>query len=580
MTQSTLRKSLLGLLLAASAPAFAASYYIVTPVPGKTVARDAITVALGSASAPAGQVGSPYPGLDLRTHLSVTGDPDFTGYGVKWQVVSGSLPAGLSLSADGRVTGTPTAAGTSSFTVRATYKTKSGDQVYQVTTYVIEVALAAGAPPQALVGQPYSYDLRSLLSVEGDPSFMASNVGWAVVASSLPAGLYLSSDGRIQGTPTAGGSGSITARATYKGVSGDQTYQVVSLNIVVALAAKTLPFGVTGDSYGGFDFKSLVTVTGDPTFSPGATTWSLAAGSLPPGLTMTADGVLSGTPSTTVTASFTLQAAYRNASQQRAYTLQVFAPKVAWSIAAQNSNYGTVTVGSAVTRSFTFTNTGNTAATGLQASVTGAGLTVTASTCGTPGAPVSLANGESCSVSARYAPTSAGTMAGAVVVNWVGPEAGTKSYSVSGAAKVDYSGLMADYTADAITIERNAAWADGIQWYWVSPDAQFSAPAETVEFRRTITVAGTAPVSVYLYGAVDNSMPVLSVNGETVYTDLGLYFSLHSETPVFTLQPGVNVIAVKVANLGTDANPAGMALQLRKADGTVLASETGWKFRQ
>ena len=62
-------------------------------------------------SLPGGTVGEPY----TETILAATGDASIT-----WSVSNGSLPAGLSLSKDGKITGTPTTEGTSTFTVTAT----------------------------------------------------------------------------------------------------------------------------------------------------------------------------------------------------------------------------------------------------------------------------------------------------------------------------------------------------------------------------------------------------------------------------------------------------------------------------
>ena len=60
----------------------------------------------------------------------------------------------------------------------------------------------------------------------------------------------------------------------------------------------TLAQGVPGVSY-----KQLLVVTGGQT----PYTWSISAGTLPPGLTLTSDGVISGTPTTTGTYNFTAQ---------------------------------------------------------------------------------------------------------------------------------------------------------------------------------------------------------------------------------------------------------------------------------
>lgn len=79
------------------------------------------------------------------------------------------------------------------------------------------------------------------------------------------------------------------------------------------------------------------------------------------------------------------------------------------------TSFGDVLVGSSPTRVFTFTNTGNAPATSVQASVSGTGLTLSANTCGTSASPVTVAAGASCSMTVSYAPTSAGSLSGAVL---------------------------------------------------------------------------------------------------------------------------------------------------------------------
>ena len=72
-------------------------------------------------SLPGGTVGEPY----TETILAATGDASIT-----WSVSNGSLPAGLSLSKDGKITGTPTTEGTSTFTVTATNNIGSDSREY------------------------------------------------------------------------------------------------------------------------------------------------------------------------------------------------------------------------------------------------------------------------------------------------------------------------------------------------------------------------------------------------------------------------------------------------------------------
>jgi hypothetical protein len=338
--QTLLKKTVVATLLAFSAgPLLASNYFVVVPVPNRTAtaAKD-ITVALTGLSLPSGLIGTPYVGFDFKSLLNVTGDPAYNGFGVKWNVVAGSLPSGLTLNSNGTLSGTPMAAGTSSFQVMASYKSKAGQQAYQVQVANITVGLAAGAPPQALVGQAYSYDLKPLLSVSGDNAYTGAGVTWTVVSSSLPAGLYLTSDGFIGGTPTAGGTGSITARASYKGVNGQQSYQVVSLAVSVTLAAGTPPQALVGQAYS-YSLNSLLSVNGDSAFTGSGVTWSVVSSTLPAGLYLTNDGWIGGTPTANGSGTITARATYRGVNGQQSYQVVTLAtPAYATWDAAKSPN--------------------------------------------------------------------------------------------------------------------------------------------------------------------------------------------------------------------------------------------------
>ncbi|WP_434717066.1 putative Ig domain-containing protein [Paraburkholderia sp. A2RO-4L] len=325
-----LKTAVATILLAASSSLFASSYFVVVPVPARTSsAAENISVSLSGYALPSAIVGQPYAGFDFKRLLSVTGDSQYTGYGVHWSVVGGALPAGLVLNGDGTLSGTPTAAGTASFQVMASYKAKAGEQSYQVFVANVTVSLATGSPPQAIVGQAYRYDLKPLLSVTGDNAYSGSGVTWATVSSSLPAGLSLGSDGTISGTPTASGTGSITARASYRGVNGQQTYQVVTLAISVGLAAGAPPQAIVGQPYG-YDLKQLLTVTGDSAYAGNGAgvTWNVVSNSLPAGLYLTSDGWIGGTPTAGGTGSITARASYRGVNGQQTYQVVTLAVTV------------------------------------------------------------------------------------------------------------------------------------------------------------------------------------------------------------------------------------------------------------
>jgi len=141
-----MKKAILATLLAlVGLPALATDYLVVVPVAGRTVSASQIQVVLNQTMLPPAQVGAPYS-YDFAPTLVVTGDPQFTGAGVTWAVADGMLPAGLSVDPNsGVLRGTPTAAGMGSFSLSATYKTKAGQQAFQ---------LAVVAPRFAVMGSP------------------------------------------------------------------------------------------------------------------------------------------------------------------------------------------------------------------------------------------------------------------------------------------------------------------------------------------------------------------------------------------------------------------------------------------
>lgn len=107
---------------------------VASSTPQAQEAAAEILVALtGGPALPPGEVNWPYS-YDLKQLLSVTGETGYNASSVSWELQSGQLPAGLSLGADGVISGKPTTKDTvgSSFQVKATYKTKTGQQAYTI----------------------------------------------------------------------------------------------------------------------------------------------------------------------------------------------------------------------------------------------------------------------------------------------------------------------------------------------------------------------------------------------------------------------------------------------------------------
>ncbi|MHB8733929.1 MAG: putative Ig domain-containing protein [Terriglobales bacterium] len=133
-----------------------------------------------------------------------------------------SLPAGLTLSTAGVITGTPSTAGASTFTIQvADASNQTASQVF--TLKIDSFAIATTTLPDGKVGQGYSQTLQVKNGV--------APFTFAVTAGALPAGLTLSgsgaSAGLISGVPTAAGASTFTVQATdAKNSTSTQNYTI------------------------------------------------------------------------------------------------------------------------------------------------------------------------------------------------------------------------------------------------------------------------------------------------------------------------------------------------------------------
>lgn len=200
---------------------------------------------------------------------------------VVFLISGGFLPASLTLSATGLLSGSATTAGTFQFTVKA-IDANLQNATQNFTLYVNSSAfsIVTTTLPTAAVGQIYSSEIVS--------SGGASPVALSISSGSLPPGLQLSSTGSITGTPIAPGSYSFTLRAQ----DANSQFTQKSLSISVANSGLSfngggLPAGQVGSAYTG-------TVSAINGASPYA--YTLVGGTLPAGLTLAQNGNVSGTP--------------------------------------------------------------------------------------------------------------------------------------------------------------------------------------------------------------------------------------------------------------------------------------------
>ncbi len=208
-----------------------------------------------------------------------------------WTVTAGALPAGVSLATDGTLSGTPTASGLAAFTVQvkdASLPKKSDTADLTIDIQAPLVITTTMLPPGAQAAS-YTTSLASSGGL-GQPT-------WALTSGSLPAGLTLSSQGVISGTPSQVGTFAfvVTATDTSEPPQVASASLTVSIAPVLAISTKTLPNGTKGVAYS----KALGATGGTKPY-----VWAVASGSVPAGLSLSLAGVLSGTPTTIGSSTF------------------------------------------------------------------------------------------------------------------------------------------------------------------------------------------------------------------------------------------------------------------------------------
>lgn len=274
-----------------------------------TILNDDAVVTVSPASLPAATAGSAYS----QTLLASGGTAPYS-----FAIISGALPAGLTLSSTGVLSGTPTASGSFNFTVSATDSgtPTSGSRAYTLTVAAPTLTLPATTLSNGTAGQPYS---AAITQASGG----IAPYTYTVSAGALPAGVTVNSaSGALTGTPTVAGNFSFTLTATdsTSGTAGQaaRSYTLAIVSPTLTVAPSALPSGTAGTAYS----QTLSTSGGTAPY-----TYALSSGALPAGLSLSSAGVLSGTP--TVAGSFSFVVGVTDAGGfggSHAYALSIVAP--------------------------------------------------------------------------------------------------------------------------------------------------------------------------------------------------------------------------------------------------------------
>jgi hypothetical protein len=222
---------------------------------------------------------------------------------VWYELVNSSLPAGLTMTRGGLISGVPTGAGLTRFWLWnhdltaaqggpawCTFEDRSEHEFSIPVDPGLAIVNQSIKPGS--VGQPYSETLTAkraeTLNPLTGPDVQAS---WSVESGSLPPGVALSTTGALTGTPTAEGSYQFVVRAQNGAPIDTKTYTLVVRQPVTVKSPFATAPGAAAEI--GARFAKTLTATG----GTGTYKWSLASGVLPAGLVLDANsGVVAGTP--------------------------------------------------------------------------------------------------------------------------------------------------------------------------------------------------------------------------------------------------------------------------------------------
>ncbi len=231
--------------------------------------------------------------ISNECHYFISGLGGTTPY--SWAITSNALPNGLVLNTNtGEISGTPTVITNARFRVRITSADTQTVQKDFSLSITAPLSIGTGSIlPSGTVGAPYN----AAMTLTGS----AAPYIFSVVSNSLPAGLNLdASTGSITGVPSTAGVFGFRVRLS----GGDaqvveRDFQITIYSPMAFLTRSPLVHGRVGVPY----TTTLTATGGVPPYS-----WAITSNALPPGLILTEDGSITGTPTQTLVSTFRVRA--------------------------------------------------------------------------------------------------------------------------------------------------------------------------------------------------------------------------------------------------------------------------------
>ena len=203
-----------------------------------------------------------------------------------YSVTGGALPAGIAVATNGVVSGTPTASGNYSFIVRvqdSVLANPAASFTVLLTVSSSSLSVSTSALPTGITGVSYS----ALITATGGTGPYLFDI----TGGGLPSGLFMTQAGGISGAPSQPGTFSFTVRATDSvgaTASATQTIVVVTSG-TLTITTTSLPALTINQNYN----VALTAIGGTFPYS-----YSLSSGLLPPGLTLSPSGSITGIATT------------------------------------------------------------------------------------------------------------------------------------------------------------------------------------------------------------------------------------------------------------------------------------------
>lgn len=278
--------------------------------------------------------------------ISVAGDgsPEYRVNGGTWTTTSGTVSSGdtvqvrltSGLTEGASRTATLTVGlGSGSFTVETqdltpdafAFSAVTGATVSStVTSDAVQISGVTGSVPVSV-----SAGNGALFRVGTGPD--AGNITWGPdgFVDSTNTSLTVTDAMWVQMRLTASASYETEVTGTLTVGNGSASFSVTTEAepVSITISSGTAPDGERDQVYGGFDFKTVASVSGGPSGSPPTVndlTWSVTAGALPAGMTLSAGGDLTGTPTEHGSFSFTVQAELNGETASASYSIIINDP--------------------------------------------------------------------------------------------------------------------------------------------------------------------------------------------------------------------------------------------------------------